>query len=132
MNMTKTKTVTVDVPIEVRKSGPDEYRVRLTTDGYWSGIFSEAQARNNARLGYAGALAIVQAIDSGEFVEPLPIATNTLIHIKGVGTFVRVEDGATTLTWFSTTEVNGRFEHTSAEVQTYGPFEVLYDPEAKS
>lgn len=131
MNMTKTKTVAVDVPIEVRKSGPDEYRFKFA-DGPWSGHFSEAQARRDAQRGFLGSRAVVQAIDSGEFVEPLPIATNTLIHIKGVGTFVRVEDGATTLTWFSTTEVQGRFEHTSAEVQTYGPFEVLYDPEAQS
>jgi len=123
-----TKTVTIDIPIEVRKTGPDEYQYRLPGDD-WSGARPESYWRRRV---FPEARAIVQAIDSGAFVDPLPTAANSAVYIKAVDavfTLCADEGGAA---WSSTRWLNDRRWHTPEQVQSYGPFEVLYDPEAQS
>lgn len=123
-----TKTATVDVPIEVRKTGPDEYQYRLAEDG-WSGSRPESGWRTSET---PGARAIVQAIDSGAFADPLPTATGVHVRIPEAGTFVLARTLYGDISWLSPNMHAGLMWHASEQVQSYGPFEVLYDPEAQS
>lgn len=124
-----TKTVTINVPVEVRKNGTDDYEFAYP-GGIWSGPLSEAQVRRNAREGYAGARAIVQAIDSGAFVDPLPTAEGALIYNPELKVhFFRAS--AYAASWISSSLVDAHHWHSPEQVQSYGPFEVLYDPEKK-
>lgn len=121
-----TKTVTIDVPIEVRKIEPDAYQYGFPDDG-WSAarpgsVWREASSH--------GARAIVQAIDSGAFVDPLPTAEGAHIYNPALKAhFFRADSGDRC--WGSTRQVKGVLWHTAEQVQSYGPFEVLYDPEKK-
>ena len=125
-----TKTVTIDVPIEVRKTGPDKYEYTLA-DGLWFGTYSEASARRYAEDGSPGARAIVQAIDSGAFVDPLPTAEGAHVYNHESNVHFFRTDTAHRC-WGSSRMFKGLLWHTPELVQSYGPFEVLYDPEAKS
>lgn len=115
---------TVNVPMEVLKTGPDEYQF-ATPGSAWSVVYTEALARTGSS---AGARAIVQAIDSGAFADPLPTAVGAHIYNPELKVyFMHLED-----VWASSHVVRGLAFHTDEQVQSYGPFEVLYDPEAQS
>jgi len=125
-----TKTVTIDVPIEVRKTGPDLYRFKYH-NGDWSTYVTEADARR-LTAGSAFMVAIVQAIDSGAFVDPLPTAEGAHIYNPGSKVhFIRSDEDDDT-PWISSRDLDARYWHTPEQVKSYGPFEVLYDPEAQS
>lgn len=124
-----TKTVTIDVLIKVRKNGPDEYQFRFPGDD-WSSSHSEARARYNAGRGFPGARAIVQAIDSGVFVDPLPTAEGAHIYNPALKIHFFLTDSGDRC-WASSHVFEDVLWHTPEQVQSYGPFEVLYDPENK-
>ena len=128
--MATNKTVTVNVPIEVRKTGPDEYQL-MFTDGNWSFPYSEDQARLSAQDGYPGPRAIVQAIDSGAFADPLPSSVGAHIYNPELKVHFLLTDSGDRC-WASSQVFEHVLWHTAEEVQSYGEFEVMYDPEAQS
>ena len=124
-----TKTVTIDVPIEVRKTGPDAYQHR-SPGGDWSASFPESEWRSAPN--YFGARAIIQAIDSGAFADPLPTAVGVSIYNPELKIHFMRTGRSVINHWVSTEGVRGEYFHTDEMVLSYGPFEVLYDPEAQS
>lgn len=122
------KTAIIDVPIEVRKTGQDEYQC-----GYLNGGWSAARPESVWRAALShGARAIVQAIDSGAFADPLPTAEGAHVYNPELKVHFFLTEGDDEVPWISSHALNGRYWHTPEQVQSYGPFEVLYDPEAQS
>lgn len=121
-----TKTVTIDVSIEVRKVGPDLYQHRAS-----DGVLSKAHPENFWReVDTHSARAIVQAIDSGAFADPLPTAEGAHIYNPRSKVHFFLTD-ASDRCWGSSHIFRSQLWHTPEQVESYGPFEVLYDPEKK-